>query len=73
MNENESVVLYSTGCPQCKMLKRKLDQAGITYETVSDVDEMLKLGLKSAPALGVNGEIMDFKNAVKWVVDWERR
>lgn len=70
---NKSVVLYSTGCPQCKALERKLDKAGITYDVVSDVDEMLRLGLKSAPALSVDGEVMDFKNAVKWVVDWERR
>ena len=31
-----NITLYSTGCPQCKVLKAKLDQAGIKYNTVSD-------------------------------------
>jgi glutaredoxin len=66
---SKSVVLYSTGCPKCKVLKKKLDNAGITYDTVSDVDEMLKLGLSSAPALGVDGEIMNFESAIKWIKD----
>ena len=66
---NKSVILYSTGCPQCRILERKLDQAGVVYDVINDVDEMLKLGLKSAPALSVDGEIMEFKNAIKWVAD----
>lgn len=69
---NESVVLYSTGCPKCNVLKRKLDAANVQYSTVNDVDEMLKLGLKSAPALGVGTEIMDFKNAIEWVRNIEQ-
>lgn len=64
---NKSVILYSTGCPKCKVLKKKLDDAGVDYETVSDVDEMLKLGMSSAPALGVNGEIMNFATAINWI------
>lgn len=61
------VVLYTTGCPRCKVLKQKLDNAGIPYETKSDVDEMLDLGIIFAPALEVNGEILDFGKAVSWL------
>lgn len=63
----DKVVLYSTGCPKCNVLKRKLDGAGIEYEIVSDTDEMLKLGMKSAPALGVDDEILEFGKAIEWV------
>lgn len=66
------VVLYSTGCPKCNVLKRKLDGAGIKYEVVNDADEMLKLGMKSAPALSVNGDILDFGKAISWVREQEK-
>jgi len=61
------IVLYTTGCPRCKVLKQKLDNAGLTYETKSDVDEMLDLGIIFAPALSVDGEILDFGKAVAWL------
>lgn len=44
----------------------KLDQAGITYEVNESVAEMRKIGLLSAPALSVDGELMDFAPACKW-------
>jgi glutaredoxin len=31
-----NIVLYEHGCPRCKVLKLKLDKAGIQYETVTD-------------------------------------
>lgn len=63
---NEKIILYSTGCPKCGVLKRKLDSIGVQYDVVSDVDEMLKLGMSSAPYLGVNGELLDFSKAMIW-------
>lgn len=65
--EDKIVVLYSTGCPKCKILKRKLDEYGIEYETVSDVNAMLELGLSSAPALGVGESLLNFNEAIGWV------
>ena len=64
---NESVVLYSTGCPKCTVLKKKLDAAKITYSTCESVEKMTALGLKSAPALAVGDRIMNFGEACKWV------
>ena len=32
------VILYTTGCPQCKVVENKLDEHGIEYETVTDED-----------------------------------
>lgn len=61
------ITFYTTHCPKCAVLKSKLDKAGIEYEENSNVDEMIALGLKGAPALGVEGEILDFGAAVKWV------
>ena len=64
---NQTIVLYSTGCPVCKMLKMRLDAAGIKYLTITDIDAMKKLGIKSAPVLGVDGELMTAAEAMKWL------
>ena len=62
------VILYEHGCPRCKVLKMKLDQKGIGYETVSDVEEMKARGFKEAPKLELeDGTVMDFKEAVDWI------
>ena len=62
------ITLYSTGCPMRKVLKKKLDMAGITYTVVEDINEMSAMGMKSAPALQVNcGPLMNFKEADKWI------
>lgn len=61
------IKLYSTHCPQCKVLETKLDRAQIKYEVIDDQDEMIRLGFKSAPVLEVDGKAMPFAEAVKWV------
>ena len=65
-----SVILYSTGCPKCSILKKKLDEKNIPYDTVSDVDYMVALGIEQVPVLSVNGNIMKFAQAIKWVNEW---
>ena len=65
--EEKQIILYSTGCPKCQVLTKKLNTAGVKYEVKTDVDEMLSLGIKSAPVLSVDGNLMDFSKAVQWV------
>lgn len=62
-----NVVLYSTGCPRCKILKSKLDKKGITYSVVNDVDKMLNMGVVVVPILEVDGVRMSFKEAINWI------
>lgn len=61
------ITLYSTGCPKCQILKKKLDAKGINYTTVTDVNEMLTKGLNLMPVLQVNEQLLDFALAVEWV------
>ena len=65
--EEKEIILYSTGCPKCSVLTKKLNAAGISFTEKTDVDEMLALGIKSAPVLSVNGELMDFSTANVWL------
>ena len=61
------IILYEHGCPRCKVLKMKLDQKGIEYETVNDVDIMKDMGFVEAPKLEVDGVVYGFKEAVDWL------
>ena len=62
-----NVTLYTTGCPQCKVLKQKLDEKGVKYITVTDIEEMEKRGFTAAPMLEVDGETMSFRTALDWI------
>lgn len=61
------IVLYSTGCPKCSVLKKKLEAKGIEYTENNQVDEMVELGISHVPVLSVDGELMSFVDANKWV------
>lgn len=67
MNNIEGIVFYSTGCPKCKVLKRKLDEKQIEYSENGSVEQMLSMGIMAAPALSVNGEILNFNKALNWL------
>ena len=61
------VKCYSIGCPRCIVLEKKLEQKNINFELISDRDIMEAKGFQSAPVLEVNGVVMDFTQAVKWI------
>ena len=61
------LVLYTTFCPKCKVLEKKLSEKNLVYETVTDVDVMSEKGFQAVPMLEVDGEVMDFSKAAEWV------
>ena len=62
-----NIVLYSTNCPKCNVLMKKLQQSGIDFDLVEDADIMIQKGFMSAPILEVDGNAMDFMSAINWV------
>jgi len=60
-------ILYSTGCPRCKVLEKKLESNGIAYEKNNSVDEMLELGISEVPVLSVYGQLLNFSEAINWI------
>lgn len=62
-----NVILYSTGCPVCTMLKMALDQLKIEYVINNDVDEMESKGIASVPMLEVDGKLINAAQAVAWM------
>ena len=65
------IILYTTGCPRCHVLETKLKQKNIEYVECNDVEEMEKKDISSVPCLDIDGDLMDFGNAVKWVNEQE--
>ena len=61
------VILYSTNCPRCRTIEKKLQDKGIEFELFNDVDAMIAKGFKEAPKLEVDGVVMDFKEANEWI------
>ena len=61
------IVLYSTHCPKCCVLEKKLQQKGITYQEVNDIAIMQEKGFLSVPILEVDGKIFNFKQANEWI------
>ena len=63
------VKIYTTDiCPRCKVLKTKMDVKGIPYESITDVNEIQRLGIMSVPYIQVDdGELMDFATANTWI------
>lgn len=62
-----SVVLYSTGCSKCKVLEKKLNADGIDYSISDDISALVEKGFQSVPVLDVDGDFLDFKDAVNWI------
>ena len=62
-----SVILYSTHCPKCLVLEKKLKAKNVVYDEVNDIEVMKEKNYLSVPVLEVNGERLDFKKANDWI------
>lgn len=54
------IILYSTGCPRCNVIRKKLDAKNISYVVNNSVEDMESLGIANVPVLQVDGELLDF-------------
>lgn len=61
------VILFSTGCPQCNVLKEKLKAANIDYIEVTDKDTIIAKGITKVPVLEVDGIQMALSAANEWI------
>lgn len=61
------VILYTTHCPKCLVLEKKLQSKNINYVENTDTDLMISKGFETTPMLEVDGSVMDFKTANTWI------
>ena len=62
-----NVTLYTTHCPRCTVLEKKLKEKNIEYDIVEDEETIIQKGFMTVPILEVDGEVMNFSESVKWV------
>lgn len=61
------ITLYSTHCPKCVILEKKLKDKDIEYAIVTDVKTMINMGFDKAPMLEVDGMLLEYDEAKKWI------
>lgn len=61
------IILYTTDCPKCKILKKKLNEKNVLFTENHSVEEMLVLGIEQVPVLKAEEKLMNFTEAVKWI------
>lgn len=63
------IVVHGNGCPKCNILIKKLDEKGVTYTKVDNMEEIVKIGkennISSMPITIWNDEVLDFKSAIE--------
>ena len=65
------LILYSTGCPKCNVLTKKLEKAGLDFTVEEDEAKIIaackKAAVDSLPLLETGSGILNFNEAIKWV------
>lgn len=66
------MIVYSTGCPMCKILLKRLDQSNIKYTICDDEEIMKQKGLMSVPVLETDdGQLLTFDKAVAYIKNYQ--
>lgn len=65
------ITLYTIDCPKCKVLEKKLNNNNVPFITNKDIDQMISKGIQSTPVLEVNGNLLSFSDAIKWVDNYK--
>lgn len=62
------LILYTTDtCPKCAILKEKMYAKKIKFEECKDEQVMRDLTISKVPYLQVDGELLDFAAANKYI------
>ena len=61
------VILYTIHCPKCDVLEQKLNMKNISFTICEDVSVMQSKGIDAVPVLEVDGNLLQFPEAVRWV------
>lgn len=65
------IILYSTGCPKCQVLEKKLKAKNLKFEICNDINIMKEKGFTQMPILEINKKELAFKEAVDWIKEVE--
>lgn len=67
------MTVYSTGCPQCKVLKLKLADKNVDFNLVEDKDEVIKAaekyGMTNVPFMVIEDKAYNFVESIKYITN----
>ena len=65
------ITLYSTGCPNCNILRRRLTNDKIEFIVSNDIDKLVEMGFQNAPILQIDDNFIDYVGAMKLLKVYE--
>ena len=71
------ITLYSTGCPKCQILEKRLKKNNFNFTISDDVNILIEKGFQSAPVMAVGKLFFDYGSAMKLLkkyesMDWDK-
>lgn len=66
-------IVYTTHCPKCNVLEKKLKDANIGYTSTDDIQPIIDAGFLTAPVLydSVKQKYYTFSEAVKFINEYD--
>lgn len=62
--DERNVILYSTGCVRCNLVKKMLDVHNVPYKEITDKQIMIEKDFENAPVLEVDNKIIEEYNMI---------
>lgn len=59
-----NVILYSTDCFRCNLVKKMLDTHNVSYKEIKDKQIMIEKDFENVPVLEVDGKIIEEYNMI---------
>lgn len=66
-----TITLYSTGCPKCQILEKRLKKNNLDFIISNDVDILIEKGFQSAPVMAVGKLFYDYTSAMNLLKKYE--
>ena len=64
------ITLYTIGCPQCRVLEKKLKDAGVDFDIETNEEVMMQKGFIQSPMLQVDDSVYNFSEAINWLKEY---
>ena len=65
------MIVYTTNCPKCMLLEKKLKEKNIKFEKESDIETIMlkaeKFNLNSVPFIEVDKDVLPFEEAMEYI------
>ena len=61
------IKLYTNHCRKCEILTAKLKEKNVVFDIEDNEDVLLSLGFDFMPVLEVNGDKLEYGDAIKYV------